>query len=64
MAILDDKLNKLNKKCDTNTEDITDTQIAVTEAYEKTIQTETTVTDLELAIVELYETMTGGAQNG
>ena len=60
MAILDEKLNKLNQKCEANTGDITDTQIAVTETYEKTLATDTTVTDIQLAMTELYEMMLGG----
>ena len=60
MPILDDKLDRLNQKCDTNTGDITDTQVAVAETYEKTLATDTTVTDIQVAMVELYEMMLGG----
>lgn len=60
MAYLDDKLNNLSKKCEENNRDITDTQVAVTETYEKTLETDTTVTDIQLAMVELYETILGG----
>lgn len=55
-------IDQLGKCNETNASDITDTQIAVTETYEKTIETDTTITDLQLAVVELYETMLGGAQ--
>ena len=59
MPILDDKLYRLNQKCEANTGDITDTKVAVTETYEKILATDTTVTDIQLAMVELYEMMLG-----
>lgn len=60
MPILDDKLEKLNKKCNTNNTSITDTQIGLTETYQKTLETDVTVTDVQLALVELYEMILGG----
>ena len=64
MAILDNKLNQLNQKCDENSDAITDTQIAVTENYEKTLEADHSITDIQLAIVELYEMNLGGQSNG
>ena len=57
-------IDNLSKRNEINTSEITDTQIAVTETYEKALTTDSTVTDLELAIVELYEMMLGGNLNG
>ena len=60
MAYLDDKLNKLNKRCNANDRNITDTQIGLTETYQKALDTDATVTDIQLALVELYEMILGG----
>lgn len=43
-----------------NATDITDTQIGLTETYQKALKTDATVTDIQLALVELYEMILGG----
>lgn len=60
MAYLDDKLNKLNKRCNENDSNITDTQIGLTETYQKALDTDATITDIQLALVELCEMILGG----
>lgn len=60
MAYLDDKLNNLNKRCNANDSNITNTQIGLTETYQKALKTDATVTDIQLALVELYEMILGG----
>ena len=53
-------IEKLGKSDESATINILDTQIGLTEAFEKALSTEATITDVQLAIVELYEMMTGG----
>lgn len=60
MAYLDSELNKLKSKCNKNENNITDTQIGLTETYQKALKTDATVTDVQLALVELYEMILGG----
>lgn len=60
MAFLDKELNNLDNKCNRNNNDITDTQIGLTETYQKALDTDATVTDIQLALVELYEMILGG----
>jgi hypothetical protein len=55
-----DKIDRLEKGNEINASDITSTQIAIAETYEKTLATDSTVTDIQLALVEMYEMMLGG----
>ena len=52
-----DKLGKADEKI---SNDILDTQIALTETFEKALSTEADITDIQLALVELYEMIVGG----
>lgn len=47
-----EQLDKLETLLDSN---VTDTQLAVTETYEKTMENESYITELELALTEIYE---------
>lgn len=53
-------IDKLGKTDESAANDIWDTQIALTETFEKALSTEATITDVQLAIVELYEMIVGG----
>ena len=55
-----DKIDKLDKNNEANATDITDTQIGLTETYQKALETDATITDIQLALVELYEMILGG----
>lgn len=53
-------VNKLGKTDETAAIDILDTQVALTETFEKALSSEADITDIQLALVELYEMITGG----
>lgn len=53
-------IDQLGKGNETNANNITDTQIGLTETYQKALDTDATVTDVQLALVELYEMILGG----
>lgn len=53
-------IDQLGKGNEANANNITDTQIGLTETYQKAIDTDATVTDVQLALVELYEMILGG----
>lgn len=55
-------IEKLGKRDEYTTDNIIDTQIALTEIFEKALSTEATITDIQLAIVELYEMNLGGGE--
>ena len=63
-ALVDDKIiehiDALGKGSETNANNITDTQIGLTETYQKALDTDATITDIQLALVELYEMILGG----
>lgn len=50
-----EQLDKLDKNNQTLSGEVTDTQLAVTETYEKTVENESYITELELALTEIYE---------
>lgn len=60
MAILDEKLSNLARRCSTLSQSTTDAEVAIAESYEKQLTTESAVTDLEVALTEIYEIMLGG----
>lgn len=53
-------LDKLGKADETTSNDILDTQMALTETFEKALSAEADITDIQLALVELYEMIMGG----
>lgn len=53
-------IDKLGKKDELASTDILDTQIALTETFEKALSSEADITDIQLALVELYEMIMGG----
>lgn len=53
-------IDQLGKGNETNSNNLTDTQIGLTETYQKALETDATVTDIQLALVELYEMILGG----
>lgn len=55
-------IDKLGKTDETAASDIVDTQIALTETFEKTEEADALITDIQLALVEVYEMLTGGAE--
>lgn len=54
-----DHFSQLGNICDTNAEDIVETQIGLTETYEATETNATDIIDLELALCEVYELLEG-----
>lgn len=55
-------IEKLGKRDESVASDILDTQIGLTETFEKTVSAEEEITEMQLAIVEIYEMLVGGAQ--
>lgn len=55
-------IDKLGKTDETAASDIVDTQIALTETFEKTEEADALITDIQLALVEVYEMLTGGIE--
>lgn len=53
-------IDKLGKKDELASTDILDTQMALTETFEKALSAEADITDIQLALVELYEMIMGG----
>ncbi len=53
-------IEKLGRADESTATDILDTQVALTETFEKALSAEATITDIQLAIVELYEMILGG----
>lgn len=61
---LEDKVIDLKRKYKELSQENEDNEVAITENYEQTLKSESSITDIELAIVDLYELILGGANNG
>lgn len=68
LGVIKDRINFIErnidkhftKRIDSTDENVEDTQLGLTEAYEYTDGAYNELTDLQLAVAELYETILGG----
>lgn len=57
-------IDKLGKSDESTVIDITDTQMALTEIFEKALSSEADITDIQLALAELYTMLQEVKNNG